>query len=70
MLEPLSESAARFRRYFHRRFRQAALALESDSSLLAEALIELEELIVEEAQIGRWRLPRLQETLSRLTEPL
>jgi hypothetical protein len=67
-LEPPSETAERVRGYYQRQFRRAIEC--GDSGLLAETLIELEELVLEEARIYRWQLPRLQEALSRLTEPL
>jgi hypothetical protein len=67
-LEPASETAQRVRGYFGRQLRAGVKALESDT--LAEALIELETLVIEEARIGRWQLPRRQDMLLRITEPL
>jgi hypothetical protein len=67
-LEPPSETASRVRGHYRRRIR-AGLAAEG-STVLAEAVIELEELVIEEAQIGNWQLPRFAETLSRITVPL
>ena len=68
LAESPSETAAHVRGHYRRRLR-AGLAAKG-SSYLAEALIELEGLVLEEAQICRWQLPRLRETILRLTEPL
>jgi hypothetical protein len=63
-----SETAWRVRGYFGGCFRRA---LENGNETeLGDALAELMGLIIEEAVIGRWQLPRPSESLSRITEPL
>jgi hypothetical protein len=56
MAEHPSEAvvAVRFREYFRNRFIEATAVLSNDSSRLAEALIEILELIVGEEEIVRW----------------
>ena len=58
------------REYFRNRLGESSAVLSNDSSKLAEALIEILELIVGESEIAGWRPPALAETLSRITEPL
>jgi|SRR6516164_7760827 hypothetical protein len=67
-LEPSSETATRVRGHYRRRIRAGIVA--EDPAALAEALIELQQLILEEARICRWQLPRFDETISRITVPL
>jgi hypothetical protein len=67
-LDPPGETAARVRGHYRRRI-HAGLAAE-DPAVLAEALIELTRLAMEETQINRWQLPALEEALSRIGEPL
>jgi hypothetical protein len=64
-----TEVAERVRGYFRKRFRKA-WENEEGAEELAEALIELQGLIDEEAVIGKWSLPSAQETISRIAEAL
>jgi hypothetical protein len=65
-----AEIAERFTRYFRLRFGEALEALSGDSSALAEVLSEMLALLIGEEEIVGWRPPALEETLSRITEPL
>jgi hypothetical protein len=67
MAEHPSEAiiAVRFREYFRNRIIEAAAVLSNDSSRLAEALIEILELIVGETEIVGWRPVALCEARER-----
>ena len=56
--------------YFRDRLGEGSAVLASDSSKLAEALIEILELIVGESEIAGWRPPALEDAHSRIGESL
>jgi hypothetical protein len=58
------------REYFRSRLEESSAVLSIDSSKLAEALIEILELIVGFSKIADWRPPALAEMRVRITEPL
>jgi hypothetical protein len=62
------EVAEKVRKYFGRRFRRGLAESDAGEDELAETLIELEELIIEEASVGKWQLPRFEEMLEKVTE--
>ena len=70
VVKSAEELALLVREYFRRRLEESSAVLSNDSSRLAEALIEILELIVGFSKIADWRPPALAETLSRITEPL
>ena len=70
VVKSAEELALLVREYFRRRLEESSAVLSNDSSRLAEALIEILELIAGESEIVGWRPPALEQTLSRLTEPL
>jgi hypothetical protein len=65
-----AEISERFRRYFRWRLEEAIGVLSDDSSALSEVLIELFLTVTGEDEIVGWRPPAVEETLSRITEPL
>ena len=56
------------REYFRNRLGESSAVLSNDSSKLAEALIEILELIVGESEIAGWRPPALEDAHSRIGE--
>jgi hypothetical protein len=56
--------------YFRDRLGEGSAVLANDSSKLAEALIEILELIVGESEMAGWRPPALEDAHSRIGESL
>jgi hypothetical protein len=65
-----TEVADRCRRYFRWRLAEAVEFLSTDSEKLAEILNEILALVIGEDEVENWTPPALEETLSRITEPL
>jgi hypothetical protein len=65
-----AEIAGRARRYFRWRFKEALEVLPADSAKLAEVLSELCALLVGVEEVEGWQPPALEQTLSRISEPL
>jgi hypothetical protein len=67
---PTAVVAEQQRKYFRWRLEEAVEWLYFDSEPLAEVLEEILLLVTGEEEIVKWTPPALEETLSRITEPL